>query len=105
MTKKGGETSYKKTAFGIIPRSELIPLEIEGTKKIWDFILQKHKTGKIPISASFIKKIHNLGFGWIFPEMGGKFRNIEVKVSHHQPPKYYLVPQLMEDFVKDIKMR
>lgn len=27
MTKRIGETSYKKTAFGIIPRSKLIPLE------------------------------------------------------------------------------
>jgi len=32
-TKKQGETSYKETAFGIIPRSELISLEITGIKR------------------------------------------------------------------------
>ena len=32
MAKRPGETSYKETAFGIIPRSKLIPLEIEGIK-------------------------------------------------------------------------
>jgi len=37
MTKRQGETSYKETAFGIIPRSKLILLEIEGVKKAWDF--------------------------------------------------------------------
>ncbi len=32
-TKPRGATSYKETAFGIIPRSKLLQLEIEGTKK------------------------------------------------------------------------
>lgn len=41
MLKRKGETSYKETAFGIIPRSKLIPLEIEGIKRAWDFILKK----------------------------------------------------------------
>ena len=40
--KRRGETNYKQTAFGIIPRSKLIPLEIEGIKRAWDFVLQKH---------------------------------------------------------------
>jgi hypothetical protein len=38
MGKRIGETSYKETAFGIIPRSQLIPLEIEGIKRAWDFV-------------------------------------------------------------------
>ncbi len=32
MTKRKGETSYKETTFGIIPRSELVPLKIAGIK-------------------------------------------------------------------------
>jgi hypothetical protein len=35
-SKRIGETSYSNTAFGIIPRSSLIPLEIEGMKRVWD---------------------------------------------------------------------
>ncbi len=49
MKKKIGETSYKQTAFGIIPRSKLIPLEIEGIKRAWDFVLQENKKEKIQI--------------------------------------------------------
>lgn len=103
--KKYGETSYKETSFGIIPRSKLILLEIEGIKRAWDFILMEHKKGDIPITSKFFKEIHAIGFQWIFHEMGGKFRKIDVVVSAHNPPKFYLVPQLMEDFSRDIKMR
>lgn len=104
MTKRReGETSYKETAFGIIPRSQLIPLEIEGIKRAWDFVLKKRRSGKIPITPDSLKKIHAVGFGWIFPAMGGKFRSIDVEVSHHRPPKFYLVPQLMVDFCRDLE--
>ena len=101
--KRIGETSYHETAFGIIPRSQLIPLEIEGIKRAWDFII-KSRTG-IPLTTASLKRVHKVGFGWIFPEYGGQFRKIEVKVSKHSPPKSYLVPQLTEDFVKDLKVR
>lgn len=104
-TKKQGETSYKQTAFGIIPRSKLIPLEIEGIKRAWDFVLQKHGKGTIPVTPIFIQKIHEVGFKWIFPAMGGKFRAIDVIVSHHTPPKFYLIQPLITDFCQDIKIR
>lgn len=48
MPKKIVETSYKETTFGIIPRSKLTPLEIEGIKRAWDFILKK--SSKMPKS-------------------------------------------------------
>ncbi len=105
IKKKSGETSYKETAFGIIPRSKLIPLEIEGIKRAWDFILEKHKKGNISITPKFIQEIHAVGFQWIFPEMCGKFRKVDVIVSAHNPPKFYLMPQLLENFCLDIKMR
>lgn len=105
MIKRKGETSYRKTAFGIIPRSKVIPLEIEGITKAWDFVLKKRERGKLPFTPEFIKEIHKVGFGWIFPETGGKYRNMEVTVSNHVPPKFYLVPQLMVEFFKDLRVR
>lgn len=100
-----GETSYKQTAFGIIPRTKLIPLEIEGIKKAWDFVINKIHDKDAKITVDFIKEAHRIGFGWIFPEHGGKFRVIDVNVSKHTPPKYYLIPQMMENFVKDLNTR
>ncbi|MEK9159321.1 MAG: Fic family protein [Patescibacteria group bacterium] len=103
--KRTGETAYKETAFGILPRSKLIPLEIEGIKRAWDFVLEQELKGKILITPSSLQKIHAVGFGWIFPEMGGKFRTTEVTVSKHKPPRFFQVPQLMEDFTEDLKVR
>lgn len=105
IKKRIGETSYYETAFGIIPRSKLIPLEIEGIKRAWDFVIKIKSRGRIPLTTVFLKKIHKVGFGWIFPDYGGQFRTIEIKVSKHTPPKSHLVPQLMEDLVRDLKVR
>lgn len=105
MKNRIGETSYKKTALGIVPRSKLILLEIEGTKKAWDFILKKNANGEIILSLAFIKELHKIGFGWIFPEFGGQFRKIDVTVSRHNPPKFYLISQLMVDFIEDTEVR
>lgn len=105
MKKKIGETSYRETALGTLPRSALIPLEIEGITKAWDFVLKKYQSGKIPLSTEFLKKLHGIGFGWIFPKDAGQFRTIELQVSHHLPPKHYLVAELMANFVEDLKIR
>ncbi|MBU1104275.1 Fic family protein [Candidatus Parcubacteria bacterium] len=105
MAKRKDETSYRETAFGIIPRSKLIPLEIEGVKRTWDFILEKRKKTKIAIMPSFVKKLHKIGFAWIFPKEGGNFRKVEVTVSDHTPPKYYLISQLMDNYCKDLAER
>jgi len=105
MTKKPGETNFQETAFGIIPRSKLIPLEIEGIKRAWDFVSGQDRKTKISITPEFIKKLHQVGFSWIFPETSGKFRKVEVTVSDHIPPKYNQLPQLMDSYCQDIKER
>ncbi|MFA5855068.1 MAG: Fic family protein [Candidatus Gracilibacteria bacterium] len=105
MKKRKGETSYKETAFGIIPRSKLVPLEIEGVKRAWDFILQSQTEGKISLTVPFLQEVHKIGFAWIFPDVCGKFRTFEVTVSKHKPPRFFQVPQMMEDFTEDLKTR
>lgn len=105
MLKKQGETKYQKTSFGIISYSKLILLEIEGIKKVWDFILQKRKIKKLPLTPAFFKKIHQIGFAWFLPKISGTFRKVEVKVSNHQPPKFFEIPQIFSEFCKDLKTR
>jgi len=105
MNENIGETSYKETAFGIISRSKLIKLEIQGIKKAWDFVLKKSQKNNILITPDFLKKVHFVGFGWIFPDLAGKYRTVEVKVSAHSPPKYSQIPELMINFCEDLKVR
>lgn len=105
MKRRKGETSYHETALGIIPRSKLILLEIEGIKRAWDFVLKQRARAKIPITPDSLKKMHAVGFGWIFPDWAGKFRAIDVEVSSHRPPAFFRVPQYMLDFCRDLEER
>ncbi len=105
MARHLGETGYKQTAFGILPRSKLIPLEVEGIKRAWDFVVKKSEEKEDMLTPHFLRDVHQEGFGWIFPDMGGMFRKIDVSVSHHTPPKFYLVPELMDGFLKDVCAR
>ncbi len=61
-TKPKGATSYKDTAFGIIPRTKLLQLEIEGTKKGLEYIdsLIVKKRNK-QITPDLICNLHRSG--------------------------------------------
>src|SRR5437667_1869547 len=82
VTKPQGATSYKETAFGIIPRTKLLQLEIEGTKKGLEYIDEViTKDKNTPITPELICKLHDISFGWIFPDWAGKYRKIQVTFS------------------------
>lgn len=105
-TKPKGATSYKETKFGIIPRSRLLKLEIEGTKKGLDFIFRLvSKDKSIEITPELICKLHQKSFGWIFPKWAGKYRKIQVTVSGNEAPSFYLVPEMMMNLCEDLKER
>ncbi len=78
---------------------------MEGIKRAWDFVVEKSEEGADMFTPQFLQEVHLEGFRWIFPDMGGKFRTIDVSVSHHTPPKFYLVPGLMDDFLKDMRAK
>ncbi|MEK7577011.1 MAG: hypothetical protein AAB492_00150 [Patescibacteria group bacterium] len=66
-TKPKGATSYKETAFGILPRTKLLPLELEGTKRGMEYIYKLVKTNNhVHITPELICKLHHVSFGWIF---------------------------------------
>lgn len=104
MAHRQGETSYKETAFGIIPRSKLIPLEIEGIHRVWQHALKTIRPGT-RITPPLLLRFQKIGFGWIFPDTAGRFRRIDVEVSDHKPPPFFRVPQLMHDFTEDLQER
>ena len=87
-TKPKSATSYKETAFGIISRSQLVPLEAQGVKKALEYIIKISDTKPL-ITPDLIKDIHKVGFGLIFPNWAGRFRLIEVTVGSYNPPQYH----------------
>lgn len=101
-TKPKGATSYKQTAFGIVPRAKLLHLEIEGTKRGLEFIATNYHQN---ITPEPIIKIHELAFAWIFPDWGGKYRTIRVEYSGKEAPLPHLVPALVTNLCADLEER
>lgn len=105
-TKPKGATSYKETTFGIIPRSKLLRLELEGTKKGLEFLHDSVKKQKdVKITPDFVCKLHEISFGWIFPTWVGKYRKIQVTFSGKEAPPYYQVPELIINLCNDLEER
>lgn len=105
-TKPKDATSYKETTFGIIPRSRLIQLELEGTKKGLEYIYNLVQEGKFSkITPDLICKLHQVSFGWIFPQWAGKYRKIQVIFSGKEAPLYYQIPELVINLCNDLEER
>lgn len=101
-TKPKGATSYKQTAFGIVPRAKLLILEIEGTQKGIEFVAQNYQS---EIALETILTIHKIAFGWIFSDWAGKFRTIRVEYSGKEAPLPHLLPQLIANLCADLTER
>ncbi|MBP9670563.1 Fic family protein [Candidatus Woesebacteria bacterium] len=97
-----GATTYKQTAFGIVPRERLLQLEIEGIKRGLEFIATNYHRN---ITPELIIKIHELAFAWIFPDWGGKYRTIRVEYSGKEAPLPHLVPALVTNLCADLEER
>lgn len=100
-TKPKSSTSYKDTAFGILPREKIVLLERKGVKKAQEYII-KVNSEKAEITPKLILDIHREGFGFIFPKWAGKFRTIDVTVGEYEPPHYSRIPELIKTFCDDL---
>lgn len=103
-TKPKSATSYKETAFGILPRSKVVELEKKGVKKALQYVYVLSKQKAI-ITPELIREIHRKGFGFIFPDWAGKFRTIDVRVGEYEPPHYSQVPVLVKALCDDLEER
>lgn len=85
-TKPRGATTYKETAFGIIPRSKLLKLELEGTKRGLEYLHDLIKENKnVKITPLLICKLH--------------------KISLKEAPFYFQVPELIFNLCNDLEER
>ncbi len=103
-TKPKGATSYKETAFGILPRSKIIPLEAEGIKRALQYIIRLSEE-KAKITPTLIQDIHKEGFKFIFPDWAGKFRIVDVTVGEYEPPHYSKIAVLVKNLCDDLEER
>lgn len=105
-TKPKGATSYKETAFGIIPRSKLLRFELEGTKKGLELIHRLvSESHNVEITSELILRIHKESFGRIFPTWAGKYRTVRVVFSGKEAVLPYQIPELVNNLCADLKER
>ncbi len=97
-----GETSWKETKFGILPRKKIIPLEIQGTQKGL-LLLRQISESKEPLSIELIKKIHKISFDDILQDRAGVFRIIQVEYSGKEAPHFSIVHEMMKNLVNDVE--
>lgn len=98
--KISSDTSWKETKFGILPRSRVIQLEIQGTQKGL-LLLQQIAKNKEPLSIEFMKKIHKECFGDILQNFAGTFRAIQVEYSGKEAPHFSKIHEMMLNLVSD----
>src|SRR3989344_5862033 len=101
-TKPKGATSYQETAFGIIPKSKLLHLELEGTQKGLELVAKLYQQ---EITPNLILAIHKEAFGWIFPNWAGKYRTVRVEFSGKEAVLPHQIPELMVNLCADLKER
>lgn len=100
--KISSETSWKETKFGILPRSHVIQLEIQGTQKGL-LLLQQIAKNKEPLSIELIKKIHKECFGDILQNFAGIFRTIQVEYSGKEGPHFSKVHEMVQNLISDVE--
>jgi len=94
-------TSYKQTKQGVIPRSQLLPLEAEGIARGLEFV----RSGKAySIISQSILDLHQVAFGPIF-DWAGKWRTVDVSFGNLAGPSTFELPVLIEDFCRDLAER
>lgn len=103
-TRPKSATSYKETAFGILHRSKIVAYEKEGVKKTQKYVIRLSNR-KAKITPKLILKVHQVGFGFIFPKWAGKFRISDVIIGEYEPPHYSRVPELVRNLCDDLKIR
>lgn len=105
-TRPRGATSYKETAFGVIPRAELLSLELEGIKRGLNFISGLIlKNPRIEITPDLILSIHRESFGWIFPNWAGKYRDVRVEFSGKEAVLPHRIPEMIVNLCRDLSER
>ena len=105
-TKPKGATSYKDTAFGILSRTKLIKLEIEGTKKGLEYLYDLFEEEKVArITPELITKLHKIAFGWIFPKWAGRYRKVQVTFSGKEALPYYQVQEMTLNLCQNLEER
>lgn len=100
----GTSTRFLNTSLGIISYAELAPHLAKRVLALHEAIAAAELDQR-DINEDLILEIHRRICGDLTPEIGGTWRNVDVLVGAHEPPRFIMVPMLMRDYARDLAAR
>ena len=96
-------TRYVETSIGILSYQELAPLLAERVGNVEIAIVER----TLPEMSihELLLYLHQRICGDLTPDMAGRWRLRDVRVSAHRPPPYWRVPVLMRNYASDLDVR
>ncbi len=96
-------TRYVETTAGILSYRELAPLLAE---RVAETELAIYDRTLAPLSTlDLLLDLHRRICGDLTPKIAGRWRIRNVRVGRHQPPPYWDVPTLMQNYAQDVETR
>ena len=96
-------TRYVETPFGILSYRELAPLLAERVGEAEAAIVRGKFSGFS--IHDLLPQLHRRICGDVVPDIAGRWRLKDVRVSAHRPPPYWRVPVLMHEYSADVETR
>ena len=96
-------TRYVETPFGILSYRELAPLLAERVGEVEVTIVRGNFSGFS--IHDLLPQLHRRICEDVMPDIAGRWRLKDVRVSAHRPPPYWKVPVLMREYSADVEAR
>ena len=103
-TRPDRATRFVETTQGVLSYTELAPLLAERVTLVEAAILAGDYALH-PLDERLVLELHSGICGDLVPVWAGKWRDIEVRVGHLEPPPPYQLPMLMWDYGLDLQTR
>ena len=96
-------TRHVETSAGILSYQELAPLLAERVGNV-ELAIVERSLPQLPIEELLLD-LHQRICGDLTPDIAGRWRLRDVRVSAHRPPPYWQVPILMRNYASDLDVR
>ena len=96
-------TRYIETTAGILTYQQLAPLLAEKVGEAEAAIV--NRIWQDLTFEELLIKLHQCICEDLTPDIAGHWRRKDVRVGDHEPPRFYKVPELMHNYVEDLKKR
>lgn len=95
-------TRYLETTRGVLSYAQVADLVADELLELLDEIADGQYENR-PLDSELLQTFHARILEKIVPQIAGKWRQVDVAVGKHVPPRAYEVPLRMAEFSKDLE--